>query len=241
VPGGSILAKANVKAAKERFDSGRKRKIPYSFEELLKLFEEDTISFSEIARRAGVKKQAVQKLYYRYFKNLFSGRTGVDRGVSATPKRRALKIEQAKQTFERVPWLKPVGRQARAAGLQVEAMPVARAPGTIYRERLLINGHVCSVHLLTKKRKTSPRNNRWFVHMSVSTTTLEEVEFVIARTAVKGYPSHTFVVPVSTLLDAHKGSGTPPGVNFWIPTKKEPTHNNRVDWWAHEEAWYLLM
>lgn len=228
-------------AARQRFYSRKKNKIPYSFEELFDLFNTDTISFSEIAQRAGVTKQAIQKLYYRHFKHLFSGKSGVDRVVSATPQRRALKIERAKQTFDQVPWLKLIGRQAQAAGLRVEAVPVARSPGTIYRERLIINGHTCSIHLLTKKYKPNPKNNGWFVHMSASTAKLEQAEFVIVRTAVKGLPGHTFVVPVSIILKAHKGSATPPSINFWLPTKKRPTHKNRIDWWAYENSWRLLM
>jgi predicted DNA-binding protein YlxM (UPF0122 family) len=236
-----VIAGAGMQAAKQRFDSGKgKRKISYSFEERLDLFKTDTISFSEIARRAGVKQQAIQQLYYRYFKDLFSGRNGLDRISASTPKRRAAKIEQAKQSFDRVPILKLVARQAQAAGCLVEAVPVVTTPGIIYRERLRINGHLCSVHRLTKKQKPSPENDGWFVRMSVSSSTLAEVAFVVVRTAIKGFPVHTFVVPVSTIVKAHKRSDTRLTANFWLPTKKLPIRGNRLDWWTHENAWHLL-
>ena len=137
-----------------------------------------------------------------------------------------------------------VGR-IRAAGCEVGAVLRCRHGVLcgVYANLLLVNGHLCSIHLWTTIERTSKCTRRFYISVPLSYYKLMEVEAVLFYTAVPNLPEHVFVVPSALLRARVFGSSSQDTKAVYLPVEKLPVYNNvypRIDYWEYENAWWIL-
>lgn len=234
-----------VQAVKARFEKHKdKRKITLTFEELFDLFITPEATPISIAKRGGVSVQAVGKMYDAFFRDLFGDESVMERRARCMRKKASAKIKEDAVALLSEGVVGTVVANARAAGCDVTAIEKRKKefPTGLVRNEILVNGHRCGVrHLHARWR---PNNcKRWFTRLVLYRSTLSEMDAVLFRTTVKGYPKHTFVVPSTRLLAAYFASGNKPAVWITIPLekrRKNQTVSPRLAWWQYENAWHLL-
>ena len=239
------LAHPAVQAAKHKFERGKwKRKIPFTFDELFEYFKADCIRFAAIAKAGGVKRQAIQQLYNRFFRELFEGMSGWGRIYACTLETRLVQVKRSEgELFREHPLVKKIAKKARLAGCTVEAVPArshGQLTGKVITQTLLINGHVCSLHNPASKRQSRGKK-RCYACTIISSSTLVSAEAILLHTTLRGFAERTFVVPTAVLRKAHPQRNKL--VYVYLPTERLPVYKNqhpRIDYWQYEDGWHLL-
>jgi hypothetical protein len=206
---------------------------------MLRLSNGDLLS--DIARDAGVSKQAFQQMYNARFRPLLPGsETGRKRRTIVTVKRWDAKASTDLPKDEE---LAKIVKMLRSNGFTVHLIPM-RDNGKVYRFRknsILVNGRRCSFYHLTNKYQ-APDGKRASSHTNVSRLELMECEFIILASRTPSHAPVDFLIPMQKILDAY-GSGESRNVGIRICLDNLPAyHNNapRLSMWDYKDAWHLI-
>ena len=244
------LAHPLVQAAKAKWDTAgniTRRKHNASFEDWLEYFKSDCVRFEAIGDEVGLTRERVRQIYNDHFCELFEGKSGRERVQACTLESRHVKTKRSEsELFENDPVVRVVVEKARAVGCRVSAVPTLSEgvpTGSVWARRVLVNGHLCSLHRLQQVWSLRATCRR-YAHASVSLTTLAEVGACIFHVTLENLPVRTFVIPSLDLQSRKRGSGPKKAAaSIYFPTEKLPTNPQGCkghDWWQYEDAWHLL-
>lgn len=139
--------------------------------------------------------------------------------------------------------LRHVTHAAAALGHRVDiaAVKETRAQGSVVRELLIVNGHLCALHC-SSNRFTNRGAKRSYTKTMVTCSTLNLCTSVIFCTVVSDAAPHIFIIPSSVILatyfDLPRRIAT-----LWLPIERLPTYKNmhgKIDYWRYENAWPTL-
>ncbi len=239
---------AKIEEIRQRFEAKRKSfharvKNVLSFDELLELFNNTCVSFSEIAEKAGVSREDIRLLYRKYFSVLFPTRkTGRLRQKVCALKTNFLMAHDLSDTSE---YLSFVAEIAKSKGFSVQKIPTSRSG---YRDiyfssvSLLINNKRCSIHLLTKHRRTNPKSKSEYFRLNLYRSVLKKFDFNVIILENENNRD-TLIVPSSVFLSSWDKNNDIRR-DFFIrkerfrssPQRKHP----KINFWDYHEAWHLL-
>ncbi len=238
------LAHPEVQEAKRRFEAVKgPRKISLTFDELFWYLEEERLTYKQLAGICGVRNQAIQQIYKRYFQELFGTRE--ERWKSLRLARLAARSkEKETKTLSGTSLALVIGR-ATGAGCEVKGVVRTKngSPLGIRPNQLLINGNLCLVinpSLLSNRPSYVYRS---LTASSIYYSTLMNVDAVIVHINVEGYPEHFFVVPREIIRLAYFDTSPPTRKYIYFPVEELQTYRNltfRVYYWQFEDAWHLL-
>ena len=225
------LEHPEVQSARREFErrkTGRKPTLP--FEELFTRFSSG-VAAADVAREAGVSREAICYLYDRYFLSLFQ-KTGQDRKRERAAEKAASRADAVLSAGV----VKIVSEQARAAGCTV-AVVISRQ--YVLKEALIINGHLCAIHHVTKLF-TPSNTRRSYAIAQIAPESIARGEVTVIRATVTGFLSRTFVIPSSALAGVYSEKRKKGYINLYIPLERLPCMS-RVNYWDYENAWHLLV
>jgi AcrR family transcriptional regulator len=224
-------------AGKAAFDR-RRRKSRLSFDALYGLFASD-LSYAEIARRAGVSRPRINRVFDDYFRDLF-GMSGLEREQRRQAGARQSAARRLAQAVAKDRILNALLRSVERAGRGRRIEPIickrGRDPVKRFRHRaVLVDGRqVEPVHHLRRKR-VWPAGGIAYAVTSLSRKALEGSPWTIFYVDV---PSHRRRVIRSKSAKLIKAL-FPPGVarrNIYIPLGRSP-EAPRYDFLADEDNW----
>ncbi|MBI2030337.1 hypothetical protein HYT05_01815 [Candidatus Kaiserbacteria bacterium] len=242
-----------MQAVKARWDKAykyttRKHKLDLSFEELFEYFKADCVRHIHVAEVAGVTRERIRQIYNQYFRELFDDKSGSERRKAYTPINRLVKVKRSEhELFNNDTFVKKIVEKARAAGCTVEAIPHLFKgeihSGRVTIRKLLINGHLCSLHQITTAWQRCISGGRFYASTNIRRSTMIATEALILHTEAAGFTERIFVIPTAILRAAHPSAATRRDTCLYLPTQKLPVYRNirsHIDYWQHEDAWHLL-
>lgn len=212
----------------ERTKPGKKPVLPFGI-----LFERFSsgVAAADIAREAGVSREAMCYLYNRYFLPLFH-KTGAERKKERAAERTARYTDTVLSTGA----MKIVSEQARAAGCAVDVVMNGQY---ILREALLVNGHFCTIRHVTKIFAPS-KTRRLYAIVQITPESIARGEVTVVRVTVDRFEHCTFVIPSSVLSGVYSEKRKKGYINLYIPLLRHLPCMSRVNYWDYENAWHLL-
>ena len=235
------LTNSHVVAVKERYEARAGRKIGLPFDLLFERLKSDDCRLSDIAKDAGVSRQAIHFIYNRYFRDLFGDRTGRERQkVSAEKKnternsnkykrRQIFNIIREKFLFAKV---STIGDE-----LKMEITLNVGLDGLW--GFICLNSFRCLFH--TSNKVFWSNAHAKYYSYSIQLHRLEQTEFVIFHGQDKEYSERIFIVPTHILKNRFTEGDS--RKFFYLPVEKVVPYNNmfpKIDFWQYENAWYLL-
>lgn len=200
-----------------------------------------------VAEVAGVTRERIRQIYNQYFRELFDDKSGSERRKAYTPINRLAKVQRSENELFSDPFIKRLVEKARAAGCTVEAIPHLYEgeilTGEVSTRKLLINGHLCSLHQITTAWQRCISGGRFYASTNIRRSTMIDTEALILHIEAAGFTERIFVIPTATLRAAHPSAATRRDTCLYLPTQKLPGYRNirsRIDYWQHEDAWHLL-
>jgi AraC-like DNA-binding protein len=218
----------------------RRRHIRMSFERLFELFAKG-LSIAEVARRAGVHRSRLSRVYTRYFGPLFGTATALDRRREQEHARRERTAQRVVKVVARDRVITAIRSSAAEAksGRTVESILLARSgPATKhYRHRaVLVDGRDVEAvhHLRNVKRARRPGG------LAYSVTTLHRARLARGRWTIffidaAGFPRRVIRSKNSDLLKVFFAEGQT-RVAVYIPLDGRPDRS-RYDFVKDEGRW----
>jgi AcrR family transcriptional regulator len=224
-------------AGKAAFDR-RRRKSRLGFDALYGLFASGLTS-AEIARRAGVSRSRINRVFDDYFRELF-GMSGREREQRRQADARANAARCLAQSVAKDRVLNALLRSVERAGGKRRIEPIickrGRDPGKRFRRRaVLVDGRqVEPVHRMRRKR-VWPAGGLAYVVTALSRKALEASPWTIFYVDVASHRRRVIRCRSAKLIKAL----FPPGVtrkNIYIPLGRSPDRP-RYDFLADEDNW----
>lgn len=238
-PSGGSKPLPPLLSAREKFNAFKK--IPFSLDELKQLFEEGK-TFKEIAEMSGVSYQAIAQIYKRHFESSMS--RGWDRRRAIIEERRK---QRAEDHLEKVDKLAIVKEMAIENGYKVEPISHAQYSGRWFKDRILINTHLCRIYyapdlsLIRSSKKGSEKvRSKLYYRFNLGISAARRSDFIIVVTG-KG-PHNIFIFPSHVISEQFTNKKRRYKF-FYIPSEyREPYHNMvpKIDWWAYLDNWSAL-
>jgi hypothetical protein len=221
-------------------------KSKFSFWEWFNLFNQFSNTFHDIALKVRANPsgktdctvETIRRLYVKYFAHLLPcSPSGRFRRKLYNLNKRLFKARD----FSKAPaLLKKVAKMAMKRGFAVEKNPISSRARGFSSRLILINGKKCGIHRVSGLWR-SPRGKREYSSVKVSSSRLQECDFLIILRETKKYSLKVFVIPVSVLLQLPERRKR--FFYLYIPLKKYPVylnHRPKLDVWNYLNAWHLL-
>jgi AraC-like DNA-binding protein len=224
-------------ARKEKFNRLR-RTTKLSFDALHRLFASELTS-PEIARRAGVSRPRINRIFDDYFADLF-GMTAFERRKAREDKIRQTQIRQIAETIAGDRVLNAIWKSARKVGSRRKIKPVLtmRRGRNLYKRfrhrAVLVDGRPEPVHHLRSER-IWPRGGQAYAVTSVTRRELEESTHTIFFVDVPGHRRRVLRCNSARLLRAVFPRGAIRR-NVYIPLGRPPSEPV-YDFLADEDNW----
>jgi AraC-like DNA-binding protein len=226
-------------AHKAEFERQR-RHIRMSFERLFELFAKG-LSIAEVARRAGVHRSRLNRVYARYFAPLLGTATALDRRRGQERARREETAKQVVRIIARDRVINAIKSSAAEAnsGRTVEPVILHRSgpPTKHYRHRaVLVDGRdVEAVHHLRNVKPARRTGGRAYTVTTLFRARLVHGRWTIFFIDVPGFPRRVIRSKNSDLLKAIFAAGQA-RVSVYIPLDERPT-KPRHDFLRDEDRW----
>lgn len=231
-----------VESMKQVWDGKRiARKCPLSFKEAFECFASH-LSISAIAPLLGVVPQRASQIYEEFFQPLFN-ESGEERAQRITRERAEEVQRMLREEYFRSEEMRLLVEQLPAPQYSVEIIPSCQSTN-IVRNRLIVNGVLCSLHHVKKVYRPS-KSNAEYGHFSITSSTLNEVAACILHCMIPSRQERIYIVPTSVILEqiGLESSGQNGTRSLYIPLAGEgyvPKGTPKIRYARYERAWHLL-
>lgn len=217
-----------------------------SFERLLELFADETISMTKVAAKIGITRGSATRLYDRYFCELLSHVPPVERREIFFEAQKEARRQRMAETIRDLPWFDRIDAGAKKAGLVLSAHIPTDCNGKLTSPRktlVEIGGMPCAVHPIRVARKPSAHSDMHYGIVRIPSASIDEVKIRLFPVVISGAQG-TFVIPTKDLVE-----GLAPReqdrdhVHLYIPLRRFMGPRRcppRIDFWPYRDAWHLL-
>jgi AraC-like DNA-binding protein len=218
----------------------RRRHIRMSFERLFELFAKG-LSIAEVARRAGVHRSRLNRVYTRYFGPLLGTATALERRREQERARREKTAKQVVRVVARDRVINAIKSSAAEANSRHTVEPIAldrSGPVTKrYRHRaVLVDGRdVEAVHHLRNVKRARRPGGHAYTTTLLRRHRLERGHWTIFVVDVVGFPQRVIRSKNSRLLNEFFADGQT-RMSVYIPLNGRPS-NPRYDFLRDEDRW----
>jgi transcriptional regulator with XRE-family HTH domain len=230
---------SNFDEARERFNwhrSGNRIKGSLSFDELKELLIDKEMSMLEVAKLAGVSRQAISLMWNKYFAPFLTD--GWGRQKEIYKRKRIKKVEEHFLSIEKLSRLTEI---ITDLGMDVEPIISRKNGFRCHSSRVRINGKLCGIYHLDKPAWiNNEHSQRSYYRTNLSRAYISTLDFLIIF--VGDDLKSAFVIPPTVLLGKMSLNGHHL-IAFYIPSENLPAYNNqssRIDWFSYENNWDQL-
>jgi len=233
-------------AARRLFYENRRRypknvSCTLSFEQLLALYADLSLSFNQIRLKAGLADKGVQRLYDKYFAELFGKVSSSERHKLFMARKREVTAKHIAEGISTMPWYEAVSAGAASIRKPLRAyIPVQPngAPKTLSPSFVYVGDTLCQIHPIMTARRDKRRCMRTS-RLVIKTDTLDMPHLfpvLIPKVALG-----TFVIPgrdIAQALDRNDQES----VLIVIQLKRggQP-YRCRLNCWPYLNNWQLLL
>ncbi len=240
---GNYYDLADFEQAKIFFELGTKKKLFLSFEELYKMFSNDCVSFTAIAKKAKVTREAVRQTYNSSFKWLFPHRqTGHKRQMICTRKRLVVTKKSLLASNEDDSPAARVLNKINQLGMQCSReLTVSKYSPYVKKNYLTVEGKLCLAREVHSEAYANRRRNFYQVSLRLVNTDGLHIDFFLYSVLVENQIAYTYVIPYESLPRHRSLENT----ILYIPREdvKLSEHSERrrkYTWAQYKDAWYLF-
>ena len=209
------------------------RYLSADFDTLLSEFNNDCATFTDIAEKYGVTREAVRLIYKKYFASIIPRRpNGRVRERVCIIKKRSASRSSGFLSDKRFSDLRKVCQKEH---LPLDPIRTRRSETSYYsRNMVLIAGRRCNYRHGTKKPKAY-KGKAFYFAWTISRGAIKNCEFIILK-----IKESWFIVPTKVVLEL-----IPNGKKLYIPADGYSDYGRakeriRHDFWQYKDAWHLL-
>jgi len=213
-----------------------------SFEQLLVLFADTSLTFSDIRKKIGLAGKGAERLYDTYFCELFGCVTATERHELILAERREQRVEQIMAEFmPTLGWFDAISGGAASIGKAVRPHVTMREDGrmsAVCRGSVFIGDTLCHVHpIVTAQRPKNRCMRNGVKRIPVDTLDRPHLFPVLIPKINLG----TFVIPGADLREAH-GAPEAGSIRVVIQLKRNgQPYRCRINCWPYLNDWRLLL
>jgi len=240
------LSNPKIAVARRTFDENHLKSptsaCALSFKQLFDLFIDESLTITEIARKAGITRQSTNALYDRYFCELLGHVLPSERYAALLKARQDTRRETMAETMIQLSWFEEVNAGAESIRLSLRPCIAVDKNGKLgkpSKRSVYIGDTFCHVHPVATARKLSPRVNMRYGVVRLKTDTFDALH--LFPVVIPKLGLGTFVIPGSVLRNALvENDGET--VLLYIPLRRGKRESRgRIDCWPYLNNWRLLL